>query len=228
MSGADRVILDNIDLDDVDELMREKIQEEYVFVPPELNRPSSHRAVTISIAEDSIDESVKDHFEGASAGTLSSTTQDATGKAVDEHFERSLAGARKKNYSRGRHFKSRGAAALKAITAHVKMAASATSTVPSAEPATIPAAIPVRVDSNVSTAADNSASEQVSYPIDQWLVVKECYERPYHGGYLGCGKTYKLKSHLVQHIIKHSGISKFKDPYPEGVDNLLNDKQISP
>lgn len=218
VSGADRVILDNVNLDDVDEVMREKLQEEYVSVPPELNRPSSHRAVTISIAEDTIDESVKDHFERALAGTQSSTTQDATGKAVDEHFERSLAGARKKKHSRGRHFKSRGAAALKAITADVKMAASATSTVPPAELSTVPAAIPVRVDSIVSTAADNSPSEQASYPIDQWLIVKEWYERPYHCGYPGCSKTYKLKSHLVQHIIKHSGISKFKCPYPECVD----------
>ena len=63
--------------------------------------------------------------------------------------------------------------------------------------------------------------EQRSDPTDtsKWIIVDKSQERRYLCGYPGCGKDYLRRSHLIGHLVKHKGTSKFKCPYPECVGN---------
>ena len=63
--------------------------------------------------------------------------------------------------------------------------------------------------------------EQISDPTDtnKWIIVDKSQERPYQCGFPECDKNYKKKHHLTVHLVKHTGISKFKCPHPECVGN---------
>ena len=56
-------------------------------------------------------------------------------------------------------------------------------------------------------------------PADKWIILDKSQGRPYQCGYPGCDKSYLKKSHLMGHLIKHTGTSKFKCPHPECVGN---------
>ena len=64
-------------------------------------------------------------------------------------------------------------------------------------------------------------AEQSPDPTDanKWIIVDKSQERPYSCGYPGCDMTYLRKEHLKRHLVKHTGTSKFKCPYPGCVGN---------
>ena len=164
-----------------------------------------------------------------SGGTKSELRQSITSRisrggthsSVNHHYQWSLSGKSKNSQQQRRSTtrKRTSTAAEKVANTHKKRASSSARPMVSfTGPLIVSTLVPVTVQGNVSIAADNSPSKQILSPIDQWFTVKEGYEKPYHCSYLGCGKTYKSRFHLDQHLVTHSGISKYKCPYPECVD----------
>ena len=175
-------------MDDIDDIMKDRLKEDYVsVVPRELNRPSSHRADIISIAEGMVDASIKDSLDQALLRTESSTGQGRIDSSVDEHFNRSLLGT-SESTQQSRSSK-RKSSTTETTTTHKKRATNTTSTVPLAE------------------RAPNSA--------DKWIIVAETEEKRFKCSYPECNKSYKRKYHLEAHFIEHTGVSKFGCTYPE-------------
>ena len=181
----------------VNELMGAKLKDTYVPVESGGNISELTQSVSTSISRGGTHSSVDHHCQWSLSGTSKNSQQlrRSTRKRTTTNMTEKVANTYKK-----------------------RATSSARSTVSSTGPLIVPTSVPVTVQSNVSFAADNSPSEQILGPIDQWFIVKEGYEKPYHCSYPGCGKTYKFRFHLDQHLVTHSGVSKYKCPYPECVD----------
>lgn len=181
----------------VNELMGAKLKDTYVPVESGGNISELRQSVSTSISRGGTHSSVKHPCQWSLSGINKNSQQ----------LRRST--TRKRTST----------AAEKVANTHKKRASSsARSTVSSTGPLIVSTSVPVTVQGKVSIAVDNSPSKQILSPIDQWFTVKEGYEKPYHCCYPGCGKTYKSRFHLDQHLVTHSGISKYKCPYPECVD----------
>ena len=153
-------------MDDIDDIMKDRLKEDYVSViPRELNRPSSHWTNIISIAEEMIDASIKDSYNQALLRTESSTGQDTIDSSADEHFNRSLPGT--SDSTQQSRSSKRKSTTTETITTHKKGATNTTSTVPLAEKAL------------------NSA--------DKWIIVAETEEKRFKCSYPECSKSYKKK-----------------------------------
>lgn len=175
-------------MDDIDDIMKDRLKEDYVSaVPRELNRPSSRRADIISIAEGMIDASIKDSYNQTLLRIETSTGQDTIDSSVDKHFNRFLPGTSES--AQQSPSSKRKSTTTKTTTTHKKRATNATSMVPLAD------------------RAPNSA--------DKWIIVAETEEKRFKCGFPECSKSYKRKFHLKAHFIEHTGVSKFGCTYPE-------------
>ena len=67
--------------------------------------------------------------------------------------------------------------------------------------------------------SDQYQAEQSPDLTDKWIIVDKSPGKPYKCGYPGCDKGYTRRSYLIAHLLKHTGKSKFKCPYPECAGN---------
>ena len=82
-------------------------------------------------------------------------------------------------------------------------------------------AVTTEIAGDPNLPSDQHQAGQSPDPNDtnKWIIVDKSQERPYSCGYPGCVMTYSRKEHLKRHLVKHTGTSKFKCPYPECVGN---------
>lgn len=184
-------------MQDLDELLREKLKDAYVPVEPEGNMSGSIPSVTIS------------------------TSQDTFSAFIVEHSEKALSKTSKRSQQVRRSTRKRTATrtTTKKATATRKkwIATRVRSMVPLAGPTTVPAGVPFSAHSDISSDSDHSPSDQEADPTARWFTVVDSKERPFQCGYEGCGKTYKRRHHLEGHLSKHLGTTKHRCPYPECV-----------
>ena len=80
-------------------------------------------------------------------------------------------------------------------------------------------AVTTRIAGAPNLPSDQYQAEQSPDLTDKWIIVDKSPGKLYKCGYPGCDKGYTRRSYLIAHLLKHTGKSKFKCPYPECAGN---------